>query len=67
MTIYIQVKFFNVVKIIKDISFTIQLSDLYEAQNSHQQHFENDIKLKNKLKKWFETYENSQNKVNCNV
>lgn len=36
--------------------------DLYEAQNSHQQHFENDIKLKNKLKKWFETYENSQNK-----
>lgn len=67
MTIYIQVKLFSVVEVIKDILFTIQILDLYEAQNSHQQHFENDIKLKNKLKKWFETYENSQNKVSCNV
>ncbi|CAH1129736.1 unnamed protein product [Ceutorhynchus assimilis] len=30
--------------------------DLFEAQNSHKT-FENDIKLKNKLKKWFETYQ----------
>lgn len=39
--------------------------DLFEAQNSNKQHFENDIKLKNKLKKWFETYQsdNGENKV----
>ncbi|XP_066144618.1 uncharacterized protein [Euwallacea fornicatus] len=35
--------------------------DLFDAQNSKKQHFENDIKLKNKLKKWFETYQNAEN------
>ncbi|ENN72477.1 hypothetical protein HUJ04_001108 [Dendroctonus ponderosae] len=35
--------------------------DLFEAQNSPKQHFENDAKLKSKLKKWFENYENSEN------
>ncbi|KAL1489431.1 hypothetical protein ABEB36_014326 [Hypothenemus hampei] len=37
--------------------------DLFEAQNSPKQHFENDnVKLKNKLKKWFETFQNDDDK-----
>ncbi|XP_050315747.1 uncharacterized protein LOC126750241 isoform X2 [Anthonomus grandis grandis] len=38
--------------------------DLIDAQNSQKQYIENDTKLKNTLKKWFETYqsENSDNK-----
>lgn len=42
--------------------------DLFDAQNSkNKQHFENDVKLKNKLKKWFEDYQSDGDNKNAEL